>query len=192
VPVASLVGYTNAGKSTLLNRLTGAGVVTEDKMFSTLDPVTRRVSLPSGREMLLTDTVGFIQKLPTNVVAAFRATLEEAEDAALIVQVLDITHPNAAEQAEVVSDILSDLGLADKPRLLALNKIDMLGPEDEVGATIQSLAGDQARAVFVSGLAGTGLDLMLREMDRILSGAPAGARDPQGIALHGGGGSRGP
>ena len=192
VPVASLVGYTNAGKSTLLNRLTGAGVVTEDKMFSTLDPVTRRVSLPSGREMLLTDTVGFIQKLPTNVVAAFRATLEEAEDAALIVQVLDITHPNAAEQAEVVSDILSDLGLADKPRLLALNKIDKLGPEDEIGSTIQSLAGDQDRAVFVSGLAGTGLDLMLREMDRILSGAPAGARDPQGIALHGGGGSRGP
>ena len=172
VPVASLVGYTNAGKSTLLNRLTGAGVVTEDKMFSTLDPVTRRVKLPSGREILLTDTVGFIQKLPTNVVAAFRATLEEAEDAALIVQVLDITHPNAAEQAEVVSDILSDLGLSDKPRLLVLNKIDKLGPEDEVGATIQSLAGDQARAVFVSGLAGTGLDLMLREMDGILSGAP--------------------
>ena len=172
VPVASLVGYTNAGKSTLLNRLTGATVVTEDKMFSTLDPVTRRVSLPSGREMLLTDTVGFIQKLPTNVVAAFRATLEEAEDAALILQVLDITHPNAAEQAEVVSDILSDLGLADKPRLLVLNKIDMLGPEDEVGATIQSLAGDQARAVFVSGLAGTGLDLMLQEIDGILSGVP--------------------
>ena len=170
VPVASLVGYTNAGKSTLLNRLTGATVVTEDKMFSTLDPVTRRVSLPSGREMLLTDTVGFIQKLPTNVVAAFRATLEEAEDAALILQVLDITHPNAAEQAEVVSDILSDLGLADKPRLLVLNKIDMLGPEDEVGATIQGLAGDQARTVFVSALAGTGLDLMLREMDGILSG----------------------
>ena len=119
--------------------------------------------------MLLTDTVGFIQKLPPMVVAAFRATLEEAQDAALIVHVLDITHPNAAEQAEVVSQILTELGLSDKPRLLVLNKIDVLGPESDVESTIQGLAGDKPHVVFVSALAGTGVDAMLEEMDRMVS-----------------------
>ncbi len=169
MPVASLVGYTNAGKSTLLNRLTGAKVLAENRMFSTLDPVTRRATLPSGREILLTDTVGFIQKLPPTVVAAFRATLEEAQDAALIVHVLDITHPNAAEQAEVVNKILAELRLADKPRLLALNKIDVLGSESDVESTIQGLAEDEPNVVFVSALAGTGVDAMLQEMDRMVS-----------------------
>ena len=102
MPVASLVGYTNAGKSTLLNALTGAGVVVEDKLFSTLDPVTRQIALPSGRVVLMTDTVGFIQKLPPAVIAAFGATLEEIEESAIIVHVVDITLPNAGEQASVV------------------------------------------------------------------------------------------
>ena len=138
-------------------------------MFSTLDPVTRRFMLPSGREMLLTDTVGFIQKLPPMVVAAFRATLEEAQDAALIVHVLDITHPSAAEQAEVVSQILAELKLSDKPRLLVLNKIDIFESESDAESAIQELAGHEPNVVFVSALAGTGVDVLLQELDRMVS-----------------------
>jgi len=122
VPVVSLVGYTNAGKSTLMNALTGAGVKAANKLFMTLDPVTRRIALPSGKQALLTDTVGFIQKLPTTLVAAFRATLEEISEAALILHVVDVTHQNALEQVEVVEGVLGDLGVAEKPRILALNK----------------------------------------------------------------------
>jgi GTP-binding protein HflX len=119
-------GYTNAGKSTLLNRLTDAGVLAEDKLFATLDPTTRRLRLPSGRETLLTDTVGFIQKLPTKLVAAFRSTLEEITEATLLVHLLDITHPNAAEQAIAVEQTLAEIGVRDIPLVTALNKIDLL------------------------------------------------------------------
>src|SRR5436305_736015 len=112
VPVIALVGYTNAGKSTLLNRLTDADVLAENKLFATLDPTTRRVTLPSGRHALVTDTVGFIQKLPHSLVAAFRATLEEINDATLILHVVDASHPYASEQIEVVKDTLkNDLGV---------------------------------------------------------------------------------
>src|ERR687895_153010 len=111
VPVAALVGYTNAGKSTLLNALTGAGVLAEDKLFATLDPTTRRVALPSGREVLVTDTVGFINHLPTLLIAAFRATLEEINEATLLVHVLDVTHPNALEHAETVNHVLEEIGV---------------------------------------------------------------------------------
>ncbi len=162
VAVASLVGYTNAGKSTLLNRLTGAGVVAEDRLFSTLDPVTRRIALPSGRDVLLSDTVGFIQKLPPKVIAAFRATLEEVEESSVILHVVDITHPNAAGQAEVVDQILNELGLSEKPRILVLNKTDLLdtsngaSPED----SIHDLAEDQPRVVFTSALIGAVKDLL--------------------------------
>ena len=126
VPVVSLVGYTNAGKSTLLNAMTKAGVLAEDRLFSTLDPVTRRLRLASGRAVLLTDTVGFIQKLPTALVAAFRATLEEISEAALVLHVLDATHPNAREQAVVVTRMLDELDVAGRPRIVVANKIDML------------------------------------------------------------------
>ena len=126
VPVVSLVGYTNAGKSTLLNRMTEGGVLAEDRMFSTLDPVTRRMVPASGPEFLLTDTVGMIQKLAPAIVAAFRATLEELSEAAVLVHVVDITHPNAAEQARTVNQMLEQLGLAEKPQVLALNKADLL------------------------------------------------------------------
>ena len=171
VPVASLVGYTNAGKSTLLNKLTGAGVAAEDKLFSTLDPVTRRIETPQGRDVLLTDTVGFIQKLPPSVVAAFRATLEEAKESSLILHVLDITHANAAEHAEVVEQILGDLGLLNKPRILVLNKIDLLEPLEGADGhdPIQGLASPNQRVVFTSAQTGEGTDRLLAEIDSLLS-----------------------
>lgn len=126
VPVVAIVGYTNAGKSTLLNALSDAETLAEDKLFATLDPTTRRVRLPSGRAMLMTDTVGFINNLPTALVAAFRSTLEEINEADIVLHVLDITHPNAAEQAQTTKEVLADLGAADKPTIVALNKIDLL------------------------------------------------------------------
>ena len=174
IPVVSLVGYTNAGKSTLLNRLTDAGVRAENRLFSTLDPVTRKTVAPSGREVLMTDTVGFIQKLPPSVVAAFRATLEELEEAAVIVHVVDITHPNAGEQAQVVDDVLEELGLSTKSRIMALNKADLIEAVDGAdgpvpSADLQHIVPEQSRFVFTSALQGTGLDLLLAEIDRVLS-----------------------
>lgn len=126
VPVISLVGYTNAGKSTLLNALTKADVVTADKLFATLDPTTRRIVLPGGKHVLMTDTVGFIHKLPPTIASAFRATLEEIDEAALIVHVVDGAASNAAEQCQTVESILGDLHLTDRPRLTVINKIDRL------------------------------------------------------------------
>ena len=171
VPVVSLVGYTNAGKSSLLNRLTNADVMAENLLFSTLDPITRRIKTPAGRDVLLTDTVGFIQKLPTAVVAAFRATLEEVQESTLVLHVLDIAHPNAAQMAAVVEGILKDLGIADKPRLVALNKADLL--DESVDAETLSralqLADGELGGVFTSAETGTGLDTLLREIDDALS-----------------------
>ena len=179
VPVISLVGYTNAGKSTLLNKLTKADVTAENRLFSTLDPVTRRIVTPMGRDVLLTDTVGFIQKLPPAVVAAFRATLEEVQEADIILHVQDITHPNAAEQSDVVERILHDLGVSDKPRILVLNKVDLL--DDASGADhadapatdwLAALADDaETRAVFTSAQTGSGLRPLLNEIDAALSAA---------------------
>lgn len=126
LPVIALVGYTNAGKSTLLNQLAAAGVLAENKLFATLDPTTRRLKLPSGREVLLTDTVGFIQRLPTTLVEAFRSTLEEVNEADLLVHVLDFTHANAQEQSETVDNVLKELGAEQKPRIMALNKVDLM------------------------------------------------------------------
>jgi GTPase len=126
IPVVALVGYTNAGKSTLLNTLTAAGVLSEDKLFATLDPTTRRFQLPTGQYVLLTDTVGFIQKLPTGLVAAFRATLEELESADVLLHVVDVTHPKGYEQGQSVLKTLADLGLSEVPVVTALNKIDLL------------------------------------------------------------------
>ena len=138
LPVVAIVGYTNAGKSTLLNALSGADVLVQDKLFATLDPTTRRVALPNGREVLFSDTVGFIQKLPTDLVAAFRATLEEINEADLILHVVDVTHPRAREQSETVMETLADLGVVDRPLVVALNKIDRLADSQELDPLVRA------------------------------------------------------
>jgi len=161
----AIVGYTNAGKSTLINTLTGAGVRTEDALFATLDPTTRRLALPSGREVLLTDTVGFIQKLPTDLVAAFRATLEEVTFADLLLHVVDASAPAAADQAMTVDRVLAELGAAGKPCVTALNKVDLLGTAT-VRRVVRAFAQRYAAAVPISALVGTGLDALAIALDR--------------------------
>ena len=126
IPIIALVGYTNAGKSTLLNALCQADVFTEDKLFATLDPTTRRLNLPDKSTVLVTDTVGFIRKLPPNIINAFQATLEELSEASLLINVVDLASPDAAQQCQAVEDILGELELLNKPRITALNKIDLL------------------------------------------------------------------
>jgi len=162
---AAIVGYTNAGKSTLLNALTGAGVRAEQKLFATLDPTTRKLSLPAGRGLLVTDTVGFIQKLPTDLIAAFRATLEEVTEADLIVQVLDLSSPSVEEQAATVDEILGALEAADKPRVVALNKVDLLGPASRRRA-IGALTNRYPGAVPISATKHTGFPELLAAMDQ--------------------------
>jgi GTP-binding protein HflX len=178
VPVVAIVGYTNAGKSTLLNALSGADIAVEDKLFATLDPTTRRVALPSGREALFSDTVGFIQKLPTELVAAFRATLEEINEADLILHVIDVTHPNAYQQSEAVMATLADLGVTDRPMILALNKIDRL-PADVPGThpvTVadchqwsQRLAVESENCLTISATEAIGLEALLDRVEEVLA-----------------------
>ena len=159
-PIVALVGYTNAGKSTLFNRLTGAHVMAQDMLFATLDPTMRRVDLPSGTEVILSDTVGFISDLPTQLVAAFRATLEEVMDADLILHVRDIAHPQTEEQARDVRAILGDLGVTEEtPQFEVWNKLDLL---DGAAAEDVALRAAHDPAVFaVSALTGAGLDPLL-------------------------------
>lgn len=176
VPVVALVGYTNAGKSTVMNALTRAGVLAENMPFATLDPVTRRVPIGDGGFFLLTDTVGFIQKLPTQLVAAFRATLEELTDADLLLHVVDITHPNAADQAETVERTLVDLEVGEKPRLTVLNKVDRLVREDgepvrgldDLDDLRRELAEEGDGAVMISAAKGWGLDQLRARIAELL------------------------
>jgi len=164
VPTVAIVGYTNAGKSTLLNALSGAGVLVADQLFATLDPTTRRVQLPGGGVALFTDTVGFIQKLPTQLVAAFRATLEEVTEADLLLHVLDVTHPQVMRQAEAVRKTLAEIGAADKPIVSALNKIDRLPIPD----AILSLLAEFPDSVAISALHREGLEVLLTHIERAL------------------------
>ena len=170
VPTASIVGYTNAGKSTLFNKLVHGNVRAEDIPFSTLDPITRRVTLPSGAHALLTDTVGFIQKLPPALIAAFRATLEELQEATLLLHVVDISHPNAGEQNLVVEETLKKLGLESKPRLLVLNKADLVMDADgERQDSMPLTAQSQAKGVLVSAAQDWGTRELLQEVEDALS-----------------------
>jgi len=164
VPTVAIVGYTNAGKSTLLNTLSHAGVLTADMLFATLDPTTRRVALPGGREVLFTDTVGFIQKLPTQLVAAFRATLEEITEADLILHIVDITHRNALEQAAAVEATLREIGATEAPVLVALNKIDRLSDPEEVG----ELVAEFPNSLAISARTGQGIPTLLARIEAVL------------------------
>src|SRR6266849_3283968 len=157
-PVVALVGYTNAGKSTLLNRLANVKSVAEDKLFATLDPMTKRVRFEGGQEILLTDTVGFVQRLPTTLVAAFRATLEEVAEADLIIHVVDASSPTMQRQVVAVEEVLEDIGAGGRPMMLAFNKVDVLSPD-----IILQLPGAAAALpmVRVSALKGDGIDDLL-------------------------------
>jgi GTP-binding protein HflX len=157
--LAAIVGYTNAGKSTLMNALAGSDVLVADQPFATLDPTTRRAALPGGAMILLSDTVGFVNKLPPTLVAAFRATLEELADADLLVHVADVTHPNLHEHMRVVDETLKSLDLSGRPRLLVLNQTDRLRGE-EGDALREALGAEFPAAVFTSALEGDGLDLL--------------------------------
>ncbi|HEX9118449.1 MAG TPA: GTPase HflX [Anaerolineae bacterium] len=164
IPVVALVGYTNAGKSTLLNALSGADVYAADQLFATLDPTTRRVTLPGGREVLFTDTVGFIQKLPTTLVAAFRATLEEIVEADMLLHVVDITHENAGQQATTVLEVLEELRATAQPIVTALNKIDLF--PDPAGAS-RRLAGVDG-SVAISAVTQQGISELLARIEAVL------------------------
>lgn len=163
VPVVAIVGYTNAGKSTLLNALVGSEeVLVADQLFATLDPTTRRVQLPNRRVALFTDTVGFIQKLPTTLVAAFRATLEEIREADLLLHVVDATHPNLRQQVQAVQETLAAIDVHDLPTLLALNKIDQC--PDGLPEAAMTLA-EETQAVSMSALTGAGLTELLTRVE---------------------------
>ena len=175
IPIATLVGYTNAGKSTLFNALSDSKVTAANQLFSTLDPVTRRIRLPSGAPLLLSDTVGFIQKLSPSVVAAFRATLEELNESDILLHVIDVTHPKAQEQTLVVQKTLEELGLEDRPRLLVMNKMDLMSVQDSERADDVDSAVPRGRplhevssGILVSAAKGWNLDHLLREVEELL------------------------
>jgi len=175
IPMVSLVGYTNAGKSTLLNALGRAEVTAKDQLFSTLDPVTRRINLPNGTQFLLTDTVGFIQKLPPALVAAFRATLEELFTAEILIHVVDISHPNAPEHVNVVEDVLRDLNVDSKSQIIALNKVDLLNNEldEELKSNLSSfLKSSGVTAVVTSAETGLGLNELLKAIQNNVKSVP--------------------
>lgn len=175
VPLATiaLVGYTNAGKSTLFNRITGAGVLADAKMFATLDPTVRHITLPSRRKVLASDTVGFIRNLPTTLVRAFRATLEEVVEAELLLHVVDASDPSAAGHTAHVIATLSEIGAASTPQILVLNKIDKIAERPDTAALARRILGDPehqpAGAVAISAQTGEGFDALLRKIDETLA-----------------------
>lgn len=176
IPVISIVGYTNAGKSTLLNTLTNSQVLSEDKLFATLDPTTRRLRVPSAREVVLTDTVGFIRDLPDALREAFRATLEELHEADLLLHLVDISDPAAERHMASTRAILSDLGLDATPRLLVYNKLDRLSPDDQLALHMQQ------DAVGISANDRESLNVLLEEIDRFLVNSGRGDTIPENAA----------
>jgi GTP-binding protein HflX len=176
-PIVAIVGYTNAGKSTLFNRMTGAGVLAEDMLFATLDPTLRRVRLPHGTLVILSDTVGFISDLPTHLVAAFRATLEEVVEADLIIHLRDISDPDTAAQAEDVARILGDLGVdaSDERRVLEVwNKVDLLDETDR--ERLLQADGGTTKPVAISAISGEGVDRLSALVEERIAGATAAVR----------------
>jgi GTPase len=166
----ALVGYTNAGKSTLFNRLTGAEVLADAKMFATLDPTVRHIILPSNRKALLSDTVGFIRNLPTTLVKAFRATLEEVIEASLLLHVVDASSPHAAEYTAHVSEVLSEIGASEKPQILVLNKVDAIAESERdapaMAQRIRNEALQNAKFAAVSARTGEGCGQLLAMIDQ--------------------------
>jgi GTP-binding protein HflX len=167
IPQAAIAGYTNAGKSTLLNALTGADVLVADQLFATLDPTVRRLKLPNGRRCTMSDTVGFVSKLPHDLVEAFRSTLEEVSMAELIVHVADAASPDLAEQIDAVRRVLGEIGAGDIPEVLVLNKIDRVGGSERV-----RLARRYAGSVSVSALTGEGVDGLLQTLEEAVPHPP--------------------
>ncbi len=163
-PLGSLVGYTNAGKSTLFNAITGASTLSEDKLFATLDPTTRRLRLPTNQNVLLSDTVGFIRKLPHDLVDAFKATLEEVIEADLLLHVVDISSPQAEEQIEAVNVVLDELGVADKPMLMVFNKIDRV----TAPGLAKRFTGQYPNSIVVSARTGEGFEAFMAELGKQL------------------------
>jgi GTP-binding protein HflX len=159
-PLASIVGYTNAGKSTLLNSLTGAEVLAKDILFATLDPTTRRLKLPTNQNVLLTDTVGFIRKLPHGLVEAFKATLEEVIQADLLLHVVDISHAQAVEQIAAVNSVLAEIGAGEKPVIMVFNKIDCA----QGGSVMAHLKEKYPHAIEISAKTGEGIPHLLAEI----------------------------
>ena len=163
-PLASIVGYTNAGKSTLLNQLTGATTLTEDMMFATLDPTTRRLKLPSNQNVLLTDTVGFIRKLPHRLVESFKATLEEVVQAELLLHVVDLSHPQAEAQILAVNSVLEEIGAAGKPTMMVFNKVDRFDNRELLNKYLERFPG----SVGISAKTGEGIPEMKDELGCML------------------------
>ena len=168
IPVFAIVGYTNAGKSTLMNRMTGAHVLVEDKLFATLDTTTRQCTLPNNQPILLTDTVGFIRKLPHLLVAAFRSTLEESVEADVLLHLIDSSHPLALDQAKTTMEVLSELNARKRPIITVINKVDLAEHDPHQRSTIQKLRLSYPKAVQISAITGEGLDGLFEEMEAAL------------------------